>query len=201
MRRNKIIGYDVDGCVINSAPFFTMALMQKYKVHDIRAVDKHGNETFYFKLKDVPARDVSDVIAHCICKYHHAMRPVFGALRAIRDLWVITGDKPIFLTARKDFGNHIDQCFFDWMKDHDMTMPFIYKRIKQHGGKVRQIEKLGITHYVEDRYKNACQLAEVCKKVYLIDTEYNDRPTPANVQRIFNWDTIVTDFMDEKEFC
>lgn len=199
--RPKRIGYDIDGCVINSAPFFIMALMQKYDATDIRAIDKDGHETFYFKLKDVPAKEVSDVIAHSLVKYHHVMRPVFGALKAIRDLWIITGDEPVFLTARKDFGGQLDQCFFDWMKGHYMTMPYVYKRIQQHGGKARQMESLGITHYVEDRHKNACQLAEVCKKVYLIDTEYNDRPTPDNVVRILNWNDITKDFLKEKEYC
>lgn len=194
----KQIGYDIDGCVVDSAPFFTALLMQKYELEDIRARDKDGHEKFYFKLKDVPGEEVSELIAYAISKYHPVMREVQGAVWAISQIYCVTGDKPIYLTTRKGYPTpaHIDVLFDNWLTDRGLNMPYICKRVTRHGQKPEWAQKLGITHYVEDRYKNAHQLAEVCEKVYLMHTEYNNRPIKApNIQRVYHWGQVVEDYL------
>lgn len=194
----KQIGYDIDGCVLNSSPFFIKALMDKYDIHDIRHKDKNGHETFYFDLK-VPSEEVSEIINYTIVKYHHIMKEVFGAKDSIRHIWSVIGDKPIFLTARKDYYGLMDNCFHNWMQHNEMLMPYIYKRVNRHRDKIEAVKELGLTHYVEDRYKNAHDLAPWLKKVYLLDTDYNDRPLMAyNIQRVYHWTEIVEDYVNDK---
>jgi uncharacterized HAD superfamily protein len=192
----KQIGYDIDGCIVNSAPYFEMALMIHFDTTEIRHRDKDGNETFYFEIPGADPEDVAEIINYTIVKYHHAFREVQGAKHAIRYIECVGGGIPIYLTARKDYGGMVDKCWHDWVDSNMLPALYIYKRITEHAGKPLEIERLGITHYVEDRYKNAHQVAEVCEKVYLLDTSYNDRPLKAdNIQRVSDWGQIIEDYL------
>ena len=192
----KQIGYDIDGCIVDSAPYFTMALMQKYDLTDIRHLDKNGHETFYFKLKGVDSDEVSDLINFTIVKYHHIMDEVQGAIDAVRWIHAVTGEAPIYLTARAGYYDLMDKAFHNWLSQENLPKPYIYKRVESHGDKIHAVKHLGLSHYVEDRYKNAHDLAPYLTTVYLMDKTYNDRPIKArNIKRVYSWTEIVDDYL------
>jgi len=109
------IGYDIDGCIVDSYPWFTIPLMQRYPkmFPEPRAFDKEGHERFYFKLqKGTDMAEFTVIIAASIAKYHHLMRHVQGAIEALSYIWCLTGDMPIFLTARHKM---TDEPFKKWI--------------------------------------------------------------------------------------
>jgi len=192
------IGYDIDGCVIDSAPWFSLALMLRFDTEDIRLKDDNGKEMFYFSIPTADPKVVTNIINYTIVKYHHAMREVQGAKYWIRYITCIEGQNPIYLTARQDYGGMTDSKLHEWMFDNDMPRPYIYKRITEHHNKPKHVQDLGLTHYVEDRYRNAHEIAPYVSKVYLLNTDYNDRPLLApNIKRVFGWQEIAEDYLGE----
>lgn len=193
------IGYDIDGCVVNSAPFFTMDVSKKYGVlpGKLRQFDDDGNELFLFNLPEgfTDWDGLKNTIADSIAFWHPAMSPVQGAIHTIYKIYAMTLQSPVFLTARD---NRTLGPFEEWLKDPvDFRLPYNLTRVEQHADKQHVVESMGITHYVEDRYRTACELAALGLRVYLIDAPYNRRDLPRNVTRCYTWDDVYFNFQIE----
>ncbi|WP_054635457.1 hypothetical protein [Thalassobacillus sp. C254] len=91
--------------------------------------------------------------------------------------------KMIYISAR---GHHLHEATLEWFNTHNLPYHHI-ELIGQHD-KIESIKKHQVHLFFEDKHDNACNIAEECQMpVVLLDTPYNRKPVPANVQRVQNW--------------
>lgn len=193
--KRKLIAYDIDGCIVDSYPWFILPLLVNSGSvgEDVNSYTEEGHRTFGMNFP-LSHSTQSDLIAKAICTYHSYMQPVQGAIQAIRDIHAITGEIPHYLTCRRsDTNNH----FFEWIEQYKLPPKYIYKQLGRHSDKVKWLKDWGVTHYVEDRYKNCCEIAAAGIKVYMMDRPMNDRPFKSKrILRVYDWVEIVSDFLD-----
>lgn len=193
---HKLIAYDVDGCIVDSAPWFTLPLLVNAGIvgKEIYSKDGKGNEIFDYNTPGISHTAMSDIIAKSISIYHPYMRPVMGAVQAIRDIHAVTGEIPHYLTCRRSDTN---SAFFMWQEAQGLPPKYVYKQLGRHSDKAKWLKDWGVTHYVEDRYKNACEIAAAGIRVYLMDRPYNNRPFKSKrITRVYDWTEITSDFLE-----
>jgi hypothetical protein len=194
--KRKLIAYDIDGCIVDSAPWFTLPLLVNTGNvgGDIYCRDDKGHEIFDYNTPGICHSAMSDIIAKSISIYHQYMRPVMGAVQAIRDIHAVTGEIPHYLTCRRSDTN---SAFFLWQEAQGLPPKYVYKQLGRHSDKAKWLKEWGVTHYVEDRHKNAVEIAAAGIRVYLMDRPYNDRPFKSKrIIRVTDWAEIVADFLD-----
>ncbi len=194
--KRKLIAYDVDGCIVDSAPWFTLPLLVNAGMvgKDINVYEAGNHQTFDFNVPGMSRTTMSDIIAKSITIYHQYMRPVMGAVQAIRDIHAVTGEIPHYLTCRRSDTN---VAFFMWLEAQGLPSKYLYKQLGRHTEKAKWLKEWGVTHYVEDRYKNAVDIAAAGIRVYLMDRPYNDRPFKSKrITRVYDWAEITADFLD-----
>jgi len=197
------IGYDVDGTILESAPWFIMHLMKYYTwSNGLRKYDEQGYELFYFADPDNFDGDWSKLnrrIAEGITLWQNEMSPVQGAIPAMQLLKMVTTKDPVLITVRDD---STLPGLRRWLnKFYGAYGPVSIIKVDNHEDKITACRDLGITHYVEDRYWTAHHLAENGIKVCLLDKVYNNRPTGYNVQRCRDWTEVTESMVREWNLC
>ncbi len=74
-----------------------------------------------------------------------------------------------------------------WLKEHKISHDILEL---EHVDKSKYVVENKLVWFVEDRYKNAIEISEVCP-VYLINRTHNDRPTNGRITRVDNWTNIL----------
>jgi uncharacterized HAD superfamily protein len=88
-----------------------------------------------------------------------------------------------YISAR---GKHLYEITEKWFKENNVHYHHI-ELIGSHD-KVDAVKKHKIDAFFEDKYDNACAIAEQCNiPVILFDTPYNRGPLPNGVIRVYNW--------------
>jgi uncharacterized HAD superfamily protein len=88
-----------------------------------------------------------------------------------------------YISAR---GKHLYEITEQWFQKHGVHYHHI-ELIGSHD-KVEAVKKYKIDAFFEDKYDNACDIAEQCHiPVILFDTPYNQGPLPNGVIRVYNW--------------
>lgn len=88
-----------------------------------------------------------------------------------------------YISAR---GRHLYEITEKWFQQHGVH----YHHIELVGShdKIEAVQKYKIDVFFEDKYDNACDIAEQCLiPVILFDTPYNRGPLPKGVIRVYNW--------------
>ncbi|SFA42210.1 hypothetical protein SAMN05216169_100591 [Anoxybacillus pushchinoensis] len=88
-----------------------------------------------------------------------------------------------YISAR---GRHLYDITEKWFRKHGVH----YHHIDLVGShdKIEAVKKYNIDIFFEDKYDNACNIAQQCLiPVILFDTPYNRGPLPEGVIRVYNW--------------
>ena len=88
-----------------------------------------------------------------------------------------------YISAR---GRHLYDITEKWFQKHGVH----YHHIDLVGShdKIEAVKKYNIDIFFEDKYDNACDIAEQCHiPVILFDTPYNRGPLPEGVIRVYHW--------------
>lgn len=88
-----------------------------------------------------------------------------------------------YISAR---GRHLYELTERWFQRHGIHYHHI-ELIGSHD-KIAAVRQYRLTAFFEDKYDNACEIAEACGiPVILFDTPYNQGPLPDNVIRVRHW--------------
>ncbi|MGG4000116.1 hypothetical protein [Anoxybacillus kestanbolensis] len=88
-----------------------------------------------------------------------------------------------YISAR---GRHLYEITEKWFQQQGVHYHHI-ELIGSHN-KIEAVKKYNIDIFFEDKYDNACDIAEQCMiPVILFDTPYNRGPLPKGVIRVYNW--------------
>ena len=178
MKGKKRVGIDIDGCLAYMLGTIKSEAERMFGItFDLKDVKRFGLE-----YNGLSREQIQEIIHDWdILK---GLPEIPFAKEALEILWE---DHEIHLvTARRE-----ESLFptMEWLRDHEMEHDHlgIGKDVK-----AKYVEEYGLEWFVEDRYKNALAVAEVCETVYLINKTYNEgRPVPDNVIRVNGWQEIL----------
>lgn len=184
------VGFDMDGVLVDSQVVFRTLIYNKFRTYDIDARDKAGNILFSYDILGVPRSEIWDLIHEALKYYQPFMSPIEYMKEEIGYIYE-TQKKPIqIITARPD--DCVDETDA-WLKQH-MPVPyalFVVNPPKNGVGeknvKTDLVNELEISHFVEDRFKYASEIAGETnvEKVFLLNRPYNKgRRVREKVQRI-----------------
>lgn len=162
---------DIDGVVIDSEPFFVRELCiftghpfipPKPRTFDFRDGFPKGS---------LDLEDMLMIINHTLFKYHGMMPLSYHRSTALA-LELITHrfGKVNFITARD---NSLYEITRMQIQQHMGSLPCEYSFVGHDGVKHEQMT--GITHFIDDRFKNAYDVAKAHPdvKVFLLDRPWN----------------------------
>jgi hypothetical protein len=99
---------------------------------------------------------------------------------------IYTGQPVTVITCRRNHGAEARM----WLDRH-ISGAIDLHVVDEHHEKLEVIQELGLTDFIEDRYKNCKQLADAGVTVWMPEQPWNtNRPTPAGVF-LGSWDDIV----------
>lgn len=179
---------DIDGTVTEAYywldlanEYFNMEVKEEdvkvYNIHEVMGISLEDFDRFY----EIVGRQMH---------YDAKIRP--GVKEAL-DLFY--QDHHIhFVTARAQEMEEVSQA---WLDKHAIARDSL-SLLGSHG-KVETARALKCDLFIEDRYENALELAGAGFTVILINTSYNQGPTPANVIRLDSWYEII-DIVESKDY-
>jgi hypothetical protein len=172
-----MLAFDLHGVVMNLMP-----VMCKYFREVVGFELDYDNPRFDFTTPDwYDRRRLGIDIAHSIrtMAAEHA-RPVHGSIPALKR-WRDQGNEIVFVTASAESTMKANA---EWL-DKWLGQPYTLVRVQSHDSKTEYLVKLGVTHYIDDRFKTCNDLADHLTHVYLFDAYCNrGRKTKANVTRV-----------------
>lgn len=201
------VGWDLDGCLINTSDMFRAMLYNKYGTKDLKKTDAAGHERFKFEVEGVSDQKVWNVIHKVLDEYQEFCPPFVDSMYTLHRLYEVQQTPVHVITARPDscadatrewLDTYIGVPYVLWVVDPPKNDKALATNVK-----TEDVNDLGLTHYIEDRFKYASQLAKECpnlEKVYLINKPYNvGRRTAEKVQRIDSALEILEDLKIEIE--
>ena len=170
------LAFDLHGVVM-----YLMPVMQEYFKKEV-GFELIETDRFNFSYPDSydPRRcgiDIANAIRTLAPKI---AKPVHGSIPALKR-WRAEGNTITFITASAPSTMDANM---EWL-DKWLGGPYQIWRVNSQDGKVKMTEDLGITHFVDDRFKTCNELAEHLEQVYLMDAPCNRGRIPkANVTRV-----------------
>jgi len=178
MLGKRKIGIDIDGCIALMLPDILREAEERFN----KVIQPEEVTRFNLVDNGMTRPEVEDIIYDW--DVLSALPEIKFAREALEILWE---DYEIHLvTARKEDSLLPTSA---WVYEHKMKHDYL--EISK-SNKAKHSEENGINLFVEDRYKNALELAEVCDTVFLISKSYNEgREVPENVIRVDSWKQIL----------
>jgi uncharacterized HAD superfamily protein len=170
------LAFDLHGVIMHLMP-----VMQKY-FKEVLEIDLVETNRFNFDLPDSYAAnrigvDIANSIKTMAVKY---AKPVYGSIPALKR-WRDAGNEILIVSATAK-STIAANC--EWLTKH-LGTPYRMVRTTHQEGKVKTLKELGVTHFVDDRFKTCNQLADHLEHVYLFDAPCNRGRIPkANVTRV-----------------
>lgn len=193
--------FDLDGVVMDSYEIFREFFMHKYFV-DIGCNGSGNHNVFDFRKScpDIKSdeecmQDVKDALI----LFHDRMLPIPYAIDALQSIWYLFKRPLIFITAREFYGQIIMDKTHRWLDDHLEGVPY---EVHFSFEKTKFLKERGITHYVDDRFKYADELAPYVDRYFMLNSDWNAgrEPTSPNITRISNliemFDHILRDYIE-----
>ncbi len=174
------IAFDLDGVVMNTHEVIFELLEADYNY------DRNNQKEYAINIPGV--ENSSEIIKNILLENTKHIRPYKNANFWIKQIYYKLKKPFIFITARdKELKEVTDEWVKKWIyAPHSI----IYTT---NSMKKLIIEKLGITHFVEDRFRNALEISEICK-VYLVNQPWNTGRIPFfNVKRIPHLGWVLKD--------
>jgi hypothetical protein len=185
------VGFDMDGVLQDSQVIFKTLLFKKYKTYDMDGFDGKGNMRFAYFIDGVSSHDIWLVILEALTLYQPFMTPLDGMGKAVYKVWELQNKKPIqIITARPE---EVRTETIDWLDQH-FPVPYVLHIQPPPMNDVNKTDKseiingLGLTHFVEDRFRNCTEIANgspCIEKLFLLNKPYNrGRRIGGKVERI-----------------
>lgn len=184
--------FDLDGVVMNTQNILFNILEANYNF-DRRRQNQHR-----IIIPSLSYGETENVIFNILMENTKHIKPLdlsISYLKIIHKRLELNDEPLIFMTARNELLKEVtDKWVEDWI---DIPSAVLYV---PNSKKSKMAEKLGITHFVEDRFRNAQEISEVCNYVYLVNQRWNKGRIPKhNVKRIPDLSWIIDD-IELKEF-
>lgn len=178
------VGFDLDGVIANFHYTFKLEMIKKYG-YDIEKPIKRGQKiTHNIKVPNVSEKQITDDIYSTLVNLSKFIEPYSDVKEALQ-LFYSYYNKPIkIVTARDVYRSGVKEVTEEWLKN---TFPEIEFDIvfKRHKEKALYLKENKYDTFVEDRLRNANNIAQVVRRVFLIDRLWNvDRETKLKVIRV-----------------
>lgn len=185
------VGWDLDGVLQDSAQLFRVMMYNTFGTWDFKGKDEAGNERFKYEIEGVSNTKVWNVIKKVMLEYQHECQPFVDSIYALT-MCANPPDPVHIITARP---KEALEPTVEWC-DRYIPVPHVIWFVDppknddadSKNAKTRDVIDLGLTHFVEDRFKYASELAKECpdiEKVFLINKPYNKgRRTAEKVMRV-----------------
>jgi phosphoglycolate phosphatase-like HAD superfamily hydrolase len=184
---NIVPAFDLDGVVMDSYEIFRKFFMQKYLV-DI-GYNGSGNHRCFNFMASCPEiksdKQCEQDVTDALILFHDEILPIPHSIRALQAIWHFFERPLIFITAREFYGTMIMDKTRKWLDDYLEGTPY---EIHFSYEKVQFLRDHGVTHYVDDRFKYADELAPNVERYFMINSDWNfgRDPFAGNVTRIDN---------------
>ena len=173
----KRIGIDIDGtvtCPSTFIPYLNKSFNKQYTLNDITQYDLaplfDTTEEEMNKWMD----EFEPLIYSCAPLAEHA----FTVINHWKEKYEL-----YYISAR---GKHLYDITEKWFKENNVHYHHI-ELIGSHN-KIEAVKQYNIDAFLEDKYDNACEIAEECSiPVILFNTPYNQGPVPNQVVRVNTW--------------
>lgn len=185
------LAFDLHGVIINLMP-----QMQRWFIEN-RGFDPKGTEEaksrFDFSLPEgYDPRQVGIDIARSINAYEHDAEEMPGSIKALRNFYA-KGYEILIVTAAAP---STMQANIDWLNAH-LKRPYVIDRVDTSIGKLAKLQELGVTHYVDDRFRTCNELSDHLDFIYLYNAKCNmgreiQKP---NVLRVFDLKEVIRHFV------
>lgn len=189
------LAFDLHGVIM-----YLMPILQKY-YKEVVGFEITARDRFSFDYPDSydPRRFGVD-IANAIrtMSVEHA-KPVRGSIAALTHWWGganrLRNDIIIVTASAKSTMDANNEWLDKWLK-----IPYEIHSVTYQEGKIAKLKELGVTHFVDDRFKTCNDLADHLEHVYLFDAPCNrGRTTKANVTRVRSLQKAINHY--EKSKC
>jgi uncharacterized HAD superfamily protein len=123
---------------------------------------------------------------------HEKTLPISGALEALS---LLKSDHELHIITTR--GNQVRDVTLKWIKKNFSGYFTSINLTNQYFGdghkrtKLEVCEELGVDVMIEDSMSHATEIAKSGRRVFLIDTPWNQGNVPENVTRVFSWGEIV----------
>jgi uncharacterized HAD superfamily protein len=189
------IGFDLDGVLQDSSQLFQVMMKKNFGTTDFKSKDDAGNERFSYHIDGVSNQRIWNTIHDVLKNYQQYAKPCIHIMYPL--MWVVENQKkPLqIISARPD---DVWDETVAWLNRYipvPYELYFVAPPKNGRGGtKNDLIISLGITHFVEDRFKNASEIAQLdaIQNVFLVNRPYNKGRRVANkVIRISHVDELI----------
>lgn len=194
------VGFDMDGVLVDSQPIFQTLIYNKFKTYDMEAKDNKGNILFSYHIDGVPRAEIWELIHEGLKYYQPFMSSVNGMKEELEFIWLAQEKRPIQIISARP-----EDCFVEtneWLMRHTPVPYNLYvvdppkNGVGEKNVKTDLVNDLKLSHFVEDRFKYASEIAAQCpniQKVFLLNREYNKgRRVRDKVHRIDHFYQILT---------
>lgn len=171
------IGIDIDGVIVEMSEGIRREAEKRF------GVIYNPEDVTKFKLTHVGLnrRQTSQIIGDW--EFLLSLPEIPYAMEAIELLWE---DYEIHLVTAR--WSNVEIPTKSWIQSHNIMYDYL---VMGQDLKYRYAEEKGLLWFVEDRYRNAMSLAEVCP-TYLITQTYNmGRELHPNITRVNSWQELL----------
>jgi len=178
----KKLALDFDGVLCMSYPWLAKHMLDRF---DIDVGNVETKTSFGYENGDQlkEACDVGTETARAILNYQQYMLPVRDAITFAHN-YASLFDNPVPITIISARHQSTINVTEKWWEKWFRGLPFSLYLVENHLEKRRVCEDLGVTHFIDDRYKTVCDLAKTLDTVFCLDWPYNRRPLPQNAIRV-----------------
>lgn len=187
------VGFDLDGVLQDSGQLFQIMMRKNFGTNDFKGKDDAGNERFSYHVDGISNQRIWNTIHDVLKNYQQYAKPCIHIMYPL--MWIVERQKkPLqIISARPD---DVWDETIEWLERY-IPVPFVLHFVapprNNHGGtKNDLIVDLGLTHFVEDRFKYASEIAQLepIQNVFLVNRSYNKGRRVANK-------VIRIDYVDE----
>jgi len=168
--------FDLDGVVMDTQSVLFDILEVNYDY------DRRKQNQYRIIIPSLSYGESENIILNILRENTKYIKPLNSSIVYLHMIYrQLEMDEPlIFITARDIALKEVtDKWVNDWV---NVPSNILYI---PNSKKVKIAEELGITHFVEDRFKNAQELSSICDYVYLVNQKWNKGRIPRhNVKRI-----------------
>lgn len=182
------IAFDLDGVVMDTQSVLFDILESNYNY------DRRRQNEYNITIPSLSYNECEDVVYNIVMNYTDRVEPLNNAHKYLKIIYNKLQEPLIFVTARdKELKEVTDDWVNKWIEPPHRV--FYVSNSRKH----RIVNRLSLTHFVEDRFRNAQEISEVCDFVYLVNQRWNKGRIPNhNIKRIQNLGKIVDDIRSER---
>jgi phosphoglycolate phosphatase-like HAD superfamily hydrolase len=163
------IAFDFDGVICDAYNIFRGHYFDMFG-HNMEPEDEH--ERFEFDIVNNPHFEDWwwKEIPVAIAQYQHVAPPTPGSVEALRAFYIKYGEV-VIITAREP-SDAVMQVTKLWC-DKVFDFPYEIHFVASSHEKKKEMLRLGIRHYVDDRFKTAVNLSEILHTSFLFNRPWN----------------------------